>query len=90
MPSVEQVREFKVLTGVFSAECGRGGGVVSVSTKSGANQLRGTGSEFLRNDAFDARNFFVQKTVQPDGTLLKDPAPPLDRHQFGGAIGGPS
>ena len=88
MPSVEQVREFKVLTGVFSAECGRGGGVVSVSTKSGANQLRGTGSEFLRNDAFDVRNFFVRKTVQPDGTLLKDPAPPLDRHQFGGAIGG--
>ena len=88
MPSVEQVREFKVLTGVFSAEFGRGAGVVSVSTKSGANQLRGTGYEFLRNDAFDARNFFVRKTVQPDGTLVKDPVPPLDRHQFGGAIGG--
>ena len=73
MPSVEQVREFKVLTGVFSAEFGRGAGVVSVSTKSGANQLRGTGYEFLRNDAFDARNFFVRKTVQPDGTLVKDP-----------------
>ena len=42
MPSVEQVREFKVLTGVFSAEFGRGAGVVSVSTKSGANQLHGT------------------------------------------------
>ena len=36
-PSVEQVREFKVLTGVFSAEFGRGAGVVSVSTKSGSN-----------------------------------------------------
>ena len=35
-PSVEQVREFKVLTGVFSAEFGRGAGVVSVSTKSGS------------------------------------------------------
>jgi hypothetical protein len=88
MPSVEQVREFKVLTGVFSAEFGRGAGVVSVSTKSGTNQLRGTAYEFLRNDAFDARNFFVRKTVQPDGTLLKDPVPPLDRHQFGGALGG--
>ena len=42
-PSVEQVREFKVLTGVFSAEFGRGAGVVSVSTKSGSNQLHGTG-----------------------------------------------
>jgi hypothetical protein len=88
MPSVEQVREFKVLTGVFSAEFGRGAGVVSVSTKSGANQLHGTVFEYLRNDAFDARNFFVRKTVQLDGTLLKDPVPPLDRHQFGGALGG--
>jgi hypothetical protein len=61
-PSVEQVREFKVLSGVFSAEFGRGAGVVSVSTKSGTNQLRGTAFEFLRNDAFDARNFFVRKT----------------------------
>ena len=88
MPSVEQVREFKVLSGVFSAEFGRGAGVVSVSTKSGTNQLHGTGYEFLRNDAFDARNFFVRKVVQPDGTLVKDPVPPLDRHQFGGALGG--
>jgi hypothetical protein len=87
-PSVEQVREFKVLTGVFSAEFGRGAGVVSVSTKSGTNMLRGTAFEYLRNDAFDARNFFVRKVPQSDGTLLKDPVPPLDRHQFGGALGG--
>ena len=87
-PSVEQVREFKVLTGVFSAEFGRGAGVVSVSTKSGSNQLHGTGYEYLRNDAFDARNFFVRKVERPDGSLQKDPVPPLDRHQFGGALGG--
>ena len=87
-PSVEQVREFKVLSGVFSAEFGRGAGVVSVSTKSGTNQLHGTGYEFLRNDTFDARNFFVRKVVQPDGSVVKDPVPPLDRHQFGGAAGG--
>ncbi len=87
-PSVEQVREFKVLTGVFSAEFGRGAGVVSVSTKSGTNTLHGTVFEYLRNDAFDARNFFVRKVVQADGTLVKDPVPPLDRHQFGGALGG--
>ena len=46
-PSVEQVREFKVLSGVFSAEFGRGAGVVSVSTKSGTNQLHGTVFEYL-------------------------------------------
>ena len=88
-PSVEQVREFKVLTGVFSAEFGRGAGVISVSTKSGTNTLHGTAFEYLRSDAFDARNFFVRKTVQPDGSLVVDPKPPLDRNQYGAAVGGP-
>src|SRR5687767_2289791 len=88
-PSVEQVREFKVLSGVFSAEFGRGAGVVSVATKSGSNLLHGTIFEYLRNDAFDARNFFVRKVAQADGSLVKDPKPPFDRHQFGAAVGGP-
>jgi outer membrane receptor protein involved in Fe transport len=88
-PSVEQVREFKVLSGVFSAEFGRGAGVVSVATKSGSNVLSGTAFEYVRNDAFDARNFFVRKVPQSDGSLVKDPKPPLDRHQFGVAVGGP-
>jgi hypothetical protein len=88
-PSVEQVREFKVLSGVFSAEFGRGAGVVSVATKSGSNTFHGTVFEYVRNDAFDARNFFVRKVPQADGSLVKDPKPPLDRHQFGGAVGGP-
>ena len=87
-PSVEQVREFKVLSGVFSAEFGRGAGVVSVATKSGTNTLHGTVFEYLRNDAFDARNFFVRKVPLAGGGLQKDPKPPLDRHQFGGALGG--
>ena len=88
-PSVEQVREFKVLSGVFSAEFGRGAGVVSVATKSGGNLLHGTVFEYLRDDAFDARNFFVRKVSQADGSLVKDPKPPLNRHQFGAAVGGP-
>ncbi len=87
-PSVEQVREFKVLTGVFSAEFGRGAGVVSVATKSGSNTLHGTVFEYMRDDAFDARNFFVRKVARPDGGLQVDPKPPLNRHQFGGAAGG--
>jgi TonB dependent receptor len=82
-PSVESVREFKVLTGVFSAEFGRGAGVVSVSTKSGSNEFHGTAFEFYRDEKYDARNFFVAKLP----TLA--PKPPLDRNQFGGAIGGP-
>jgi hypothetical protein len=87
-PSVEQVREFKVLSGVFSAEFGRGAGVVSVATKSGSNMLHGTVFEYMRDDAFDARNFFVRKTALPGGGLEVDPKPPLNRHQFGGAVGG--
>ena len=85
-PSVESVREFKVLNGVFSAEFGRGAGVVSVSTKSGSNEFRGTVFDFIRNDVFDAHNYFAQR-VRADGTEV--PKPPLRRHQFGGAIGGP-
>lgn len=80
-PSVESVREFKVLTGVFSAEFGRGAGVVSVSTKSGSNEFHGTLFEFYRDEKFDARNFFAARAPAPK--------PPLDRNQFGGAIGGP-
>ncbi len=79
-PSVESVREFKVLTGTFSAEFGRGAGVVSVSTKSGNNEFHGTAFEYLRNEVFDARNFFARSAV---------PKPPLDRHQYGGSLSGP-
>ena len=50
-PTVESVREFKVLTGTFSAEFGRGAGVVSVSTKSGQNAWHGTAFEYLRNES---------------------------------------
>jgi hypothetical protein len=85
-PSVESVREFKVLNGVFSAEFGRGAGVVSVSTKSGSNEYRGTVFDFIRNEVFDAHNYFAQRT-RADGSEV--PKPPLRRHQFGGAIGGP-
>jgi len=74
------VREFKVLTGTFSAEFGRGAGVVSVSTKSGNNEWHGTAFEFLRNERFDAKNFFALPTA---------PKAPLDRHQFGAALSGP-
>jgi outer membrane receptor protein involved in Fe transport len=79
-PTVESVREFKVLTGTFSAEFGRGAGVVSVSTKSGNNSWHGTVFEYLRNEAFDAKNFFALPTA---------PKAPLDRHQFGAALSGP-
>jgi outer membrane receptor protein involved in Fe transport len=80
-PSVDAVEEFKVQTGLYPAEYGRGGGaVISIVTKSGTNAFHGVFFEFLRNDIFDARNYFAQPT---------DRKPPLRRNQFGGSLGGP-
>ena len=78
LPSVESIQEFKVLTNNYSAEYGsRGGGTVLVSTKSGSNEFHGSAFEFLRNDAFDARNFFEAEKGK------------FNQNQFGGSIGGP-
>jgi hypothetical protein len=79
-PSIESIQEFKVLTGIYSAEYGRvSGGQVVIVTKSGSNKLSGDLFEFYRNQRFDAKNFFT-----PLGTM-----PALKRSQFGGTLGGP-
>ncbi len=79
-PSVESVQEFKVLTGTYSAEFGRGAGIVTTSTRSGSNQFHGSLFEFLRNSYMDARNYF-------NATNQKQP--PYKRNQFGASLGGP-
>src|SRR5436305_7237806 len=84
-PSVESIGEFKVLTGTFSAEFGRGAGVVSVSTKSGTNQFHGSAFEFLRNSYLDARNYFNAPFLQG----IYQPVPPFRRNQFGASSGDP-
>jgi Carboxypeptidase regulatory-like domain len=76
---VEAVREFNVVTDTYGAEYGkRPGGQVSIVTASGSNQFHGSIYEFLRNSAFDARNFFDQGSI-----------PQFQRNQFGVAGGGP-
>jgi hypothetical protein len=81
-PNVEAIKEFKVQTNLFSAEQGRNpGGQVNVVTKSGGNEINGAAYGFLRDDKFDANNFFANRAGQPK--------PPFKQYQFGGAIGGP-
>ncbi len=80
-PSVQSIAEFKVLTGSYSADFGGGAGVVSVSTRSGANELHGEVFVYIRNSAVDARNYFARV-----GSSVQKPA--LRRGQFGGAVSG--
>src|SRR3989454_488951 len=76
---VDTIQEFRVVTNSFSADYGRAmGGVINIATKSGTNELHGSGFEFFRNSKMDARNFFDVGDV-----------PPFTRHQYGGAVGGP-
>jgi hypothetical protein len=82
IPSIEATQEFKVQSNNLSAEWGRfNGGVVNVSTRSGANQVHGALYEFVRNSAFDANDFFNNRAGKG--------IPPFRMNQFGGAIGGP-
>jgi len=81
IPSVDAVQEFKVKTNSFSAEFGHAaGGVVSATIKSGTNNYHGTLFEFLRNDKFDANNFFTNVAGLPKAKFRQ--------HQYGGAGGG--
>jgi Carboxypeptidase regulatory-like domain/TonB-dependent Receptor Plug Domain len=77
-PNLEALAEFKLQTSSYSAEYGRqGGGVMTMALKTGGNRVHGALFEFLRNDAFDARNFFDQGKAK------------LRRNQFGAEVSGP-
>ncbi|MFL6450520.1 MAG: carboxypeptidase regulatory-like domain-containing protein [Bryobacteraceae bacterium] len=76
-PNVDAIQEFSVAAGNMSPEYGHTPNMINASTKSGSNSFHGALFEYLRNDRFDARNFF-----------LADPIP-LKRNQYGFAVGGP-
>jgi hypothetical protein len=81
-PSLDTIAEFNVITNPYSAEYGRSpGGVVSVNTKSGANQFHGLGYEYVRNNYFDSNDFFSDRHG-----LTK---PKYNQNQFGANVGGP-
>lgn len=81
-PSVDVIAEFNIITNPYSAEYGRApGAAVSVNTKSGTNQFHGLAYEYLRNQYFDANDFFSNRNH-----LRK---PENNQNQFGGNFGGP-
>ena len=80
-PSVDAIGEFKVETNTYSPEYGHSGGaVLSVVTRSGTNRIHGDFFEYLRNDAVDAKNFFIPFT---------QPKQELKQSQYGATLGGP-
>src|SRR6266851_4617533 len=80
--SVDALQEFRVQSSTYSAEYGRNpGGQFAFETKSGTNQWHGTAYDYLRNDYFDANDWFN------DYFRLKQP--PLRQNDFGGTLGAP-
>src|ERR1051326_5136200 len=78
IPFPDALQEFKVETGGLSAQYGMySGAAISSVTKSGTNEIHGDAFEFVRNDLFNARNFFATKNST------------LKRNQYGGTLGGP-
>ena len=82
--NVDAIQEVQGNSGVMPAEIGHGGAsYTNVVSKSGADQVHGSFFEFVRNAAFDARNFFDH--VGLDGRRI----PPFARNEFGFTNGGP-
>ncbi len=83
--NVDAIQEVNSSSGVMPADIGHGAaGFTSITTKSGTNDVHGSLFEFVRNAAFDARNFFDRRSVAQPGRI-----PPFARNEFGVANGGP-
>jgi hypothetical protein len=79
-PNIDMIQEFKVQTNSFNAEYGRNAGIViNAISKSGTNGIHGTAFEFLRNQRFDAKNYF-----DAPGPII-----PFNRNIYGYSVGGP-
>jgi hypothetical protein len=82
LTSVDALQEFRVQGSTYSAEYGRSpGGQFSFLTRSGTNQLHGSAFDYLRNDAFDANDWF--------NDFYGSAKPALRQNDFGGTLGGP-
>ena len=81
-PSVDAIEEFKILRNSYSAEFGQASGAqINIVTRGGTNRFSGSGFYFGRNDALDAKNYFLVKANQPKDQLT--------RNDYGWTLGGP-
>jgi hypothetical protein len=81
-PNPDAIAEFRVLESAYGAEYGRNaGGIVSIVSKSGTNQVHGTAYDYVRNTDFDSNDFFSNQQGQPRAILK--------RNQYGATFGGP-
>ena len=79
-PSIDSIQEFKIQKSMYPPEFGgKASALINVATKAGGNRFHGSLFEFVRDDRFDAHNFFDDR---------REPVPPLEQHQFGGSLGG--
>jgi hypothetical protein len=80
-PSIDSITEFNIAKTSYAPEFGgKSGAVINVVTKSGSNNLHGSAFEFVRNNSFDAKNFFDSATA---------PIPAFRQNDFGASLGGP-
>lgn len=90
-PSVDSIGEFKVLRSLYPAESGRsGGGQVNIVTRSGTDKFSGSFFEFVRNETFNANDYFTNQTAaagrDTDGRARRRP---FRYNNFGWTVGGP-
>src|SRR5215217_6220155 len=80
--SQEAIQEFQIATNRFSSQLGRSGSsVINVITKSGTNELHGSGSFYFRDSSLQGLPATFDRTL--------DQSPPFDRQQYAFAVGGP-
>src|SRR5712691_4703267 len=81
--SVEEVKEFQVLTNNYNAEFGQSGNIVlNVITKSGTNSVHGDFHSYFRGRNLGASDFFYNLAGHPDRA-------PFFKHEYGFTVGGP-
>jgi hypothetical protein len=87
-PSIDAIAEFRISTSNYGADVGRHAGAnIQVVTKSGTQQFHGDLYEYVRNDAFDANDWFANRQLAPPGGHA--PKTPLTWNDYGFTLGGP-